>query len=128
MSVSNNISSAIWTALNTIAELPGMYDDINVLYAKKLWKTTKLNPVYESTSIDMMHALGDVCWTELMFVTLTIGYGISIAVEQAHSAEEDGDHEAWEKYWTIVTNLGKLQQKLEDQIRQWDDWKGVDNE
>lgn len=125
MSVSNNISSAVWTALNMIAELPGMYDDITVLYAKKLWKTTKLNPVYESTSLDMVHALGDVCWNELMLVTLVISNGCTIAVEQAHSAEEEGDHEAWEKYWAVVTYLGKLSNTMYEQMKQWDDWKGV---
>lgn len=125
MSVSNNISSAVWTALNLIADLPGMGNDIRVLYAKKLWKTTKLNPVYESTSIDMMHALGDVCWNELMLVASVISIGCEVALGEARCAEEDVDHAAWEEYWAIESELAELYQKLEEQMIQWDDWKGV---
>ena len=128
MSVSNNISSAIWTALNLIAELPGMDEDVHLQYAKKLWKTTKLNPVYESTSIDMTHALGDVCWTELMLVSAVISVGTIVALDEARGTDEHADPALYEKRWADAMGLSDLCQKLDDQMKQWDDWKGVDNE
>lgn len=126
MSVSNNISSAVWTALNLIQTLPGMNDDIRVLYAKKLWKSTKLNPVYESTSIDMMHALGDVCWNELMLVASVISIGCEVALGEARQANEEADFPKWEEYWSIESTLGELYTKFEEQMKQWDDWEGVE--
>jgi hypothetical protein len=64
--------TSVWTVLNKAARLQGMADDFTIHYAIRLIKKSSLVPVYESTPLEMIHSLGDCCWTEIVFLYMVV--------------------------------------------------------
>lgn len=64
--------TSIWTVLNKAARHQGMDDDLAIHHAIRLIKKSSLVPVYESTPLEMIHSLGDCCWTEIVFLYMVV--------------------------------------------------------
>lgn len=97
----------IWTVLLAAARLPGMSDDMLLHYAIRTIKHSSLVPVYESTPIELVHSLGDACWTEIAFL-------MSILESRCMDAFSRHDKPDYLEY------TRQLYSDLDDQIRGWE--------
>lgn len=96
----------IWTVLNKAARYPSMDDDMAVHYAIRLIKKSSLVPVYESTPIELVHSLGDCCWTEIVFLTMMVSECIRVF--------EHWNDDEYKEYAVQLVNA------LDNQIRGWE--------
>ena len=97
----------IWTILVAAARLPGMSDDMPVHYAIRAIKHSSLVPVYESTPIAQVHALGDACWTEIAFLMTVIDAYCMSAFERHGKTD-------------YLEYARQLISALDDQVRGWE--------
>lgn len=105
--------TSVWTVLNRAARHPGMQDNIPIHYAIRLIKKSSLVPVYESTPLEMIHALGDCCWTEIVFLAMVVSECVNVF-------ESYIDHEYVEYARQLFNALG-------DQIEDWESYEDYDN-
>lgn len=114
-----NWLTQVWTVLCSAARLPGMDDDILVHYAMRIIKRSSMVPVYESTPIAQVRALGDVCWSEIVLLWTAVMYCedvfirhdqhdmVSYAIELANAlAAEICEWEDYEDYLNLLNEEG----------------------
>ena len=99
----------IWTLLVAAARLPGMSDDMRLHYAIRTIKHSSLVPVYESTPIELVHSLGDCCWTEIAFLMTVIDAYCIPAFSRHYKTD-------------YLEYARQLLNDLDDQVRGWEDW------
>lgn len=99
----------IYTVLLAAARLPGMSDDMPIHYAIRVIRHSSLVPVYESTPIERVHALGDACWTEIVFL-MTVIESYCIPAFSRHNKID------------YLEYAHQLIDDLYDQVRGWEDY------